>query len=141
MQNIVLLLHITTYMVYMNMHIYYIPCLVNFKSRKHLPLVNAEMWRCASMIPTESEICVSWYNYKHKNTLKILLGIVPQGVVAFVSDPWSASTTSPGERCENIPQCSLRCLSLTHPSHDSDTKATTLRETIPSKIFSVFLCL
>ncbi|XP_065911810.1 uncharacterized protein [Dysidea avara] len=31
---------------------------------------------------------VTWSNYKHKNTAKILLGIVPQGVVAFVSDAW-----------------------------------------------------
>ena len=31
---------------------------------------------------------VTWSNYKHKNTAKILLGIAPQGMVAFVSDAW-----------------------------------------------------
>ena len=27
-------------------------------------------------------------NYKHKNTVKVLLGIAPQGVTSFVSDTW-----------------------------------------------------
>ena len=30
----------------------------------------------------------TWSNYKHRNTAKVLLGIVPQGAVAFVSDTW-----------------------------------------------------
>ena len=30
----------------------------------------------------------TWSNYKHKNTAKVLIGITPQGVVAFVSDCW-----------------------------------------------------
>ena len=30
----------------------------------------------------------TWSNYKHHNTLKILLGTTPQGVVCFVSEPW-----------------------------------------------------
>ena len=30
----------------------------------------------------------TWSNYKHRNTAKVLLGIVPQGVIAFVSDTW-----------------------------------------------------
>ena len=38
---------------------------------------NLEAWAC------------TWSNYKHKNTVKILLGIVPQGVIAFVSESWS----------------------------------------------------
>ena len=37
---------------------------------------NLEAWAC------------TWSNYKHKNTVKILLGIVPQGVIAFVSESW-----------------------------------------------------
>ena len=28
----------------------------------------------------------TWSNYKHKNTVKVLLGIAPQGVISFVSD-------------------------------------------------------
>jgi len=28
----------------------------------------------------------TWSNYKHKDTVKILLGIAPQGVLTFVSD-------------------------------------------------------
>ena len=30
----------------------------------------------------------TWSNYKHKNTVKVLIGIVPQGSVAFVSEGW-----------------------------------------------------
>ena len=30
----------------------------------------------------------TWSSYKHHNTVKVLLGITPQGVVSFVSDPW-----------------------------------------------------
>ena len=57
------------------------------------------------------------------------------------SNPWCASTMSPGKRCDNILQCSVRCLSLTRPPHDSDTRATTPWGIIPNKIFTVFLCL
>ena len=78
-----------------------------------LPLINAGMWRCACITQTESEI----------------------------SNPRCASTMSPGKRCDNILQCSVRCLSFTHPPHDSDTKATTPWGIIHNKIFTVFLCL
>ena len=30
----------------------------------------------------------TWSNYKHHNTVKVLLGITPQGVISFVSDSW-----------------------------------------------------
>jgi len=30
----------------------------------------------------------TWSNYKHRNTTKVLLGIVPQGSVAFISETW-----------------------------------------------------
>ena len=30
----------------------------------------------------------TWSNYKHNNTAKILIGILPQGVVGFVSEAW-----------------------------------------------------
>ena len=30
----------------------------------------------------------TWSSYKHHNTVKVLLGITPQGVVSFVSDTW-----------------------------------------------------
>ena len=30
----------------------------------------------------------TWSNYKHKNTVKVLIGIVPQGSVAIVSEGW-----------------------------------------------------
>ena len=30
----------------------------------------------------------TWSSYKHHNTTKVLLGIAPQGVVSFVSEPW-----------------------------------------------------
>ena len=33
----------------------------------------------------------TWSSYKHHNTVKVLLGISPQGVVTFVSEPWSAT--------------------------------------------------
>ena len=29
-----------------------------------------------------------WSSYKHHNTVKILIGIAPQGVVSFVSESW-----------------------------------------------------
>ena len=38
--------------------------------------------------PSNLAWACTWSNYKHKNTVKILLGIVPQGVIAFVSDSW-----------------------------------------------------
>ena len=31
---------------------------------------------------------MTWSNYKHHNTIKILMGITPQGVVSFVSESW-----------------------------------------------------
>ena len=30
----------------------------------------------------------TWSNYKHHNTIKVLLGITPQGVISFASDSW-----------------------------------------------------
>ena len=30
----------------------------------------------------------TWSSYKHHNTAKVLLGIAPQGVISFVSEPW-----------------------------------------------------
>ena len=30
----------------------------------------------------------TWSNYKHHNTVKILLGIAPQGLISFVSSTW-----------------------------------------------------
>ena len=30
----------------------------------------------------------TWSNYKHRNTAKVLIGITPQGTVAFMSDAW-----------------------------------------------------
>jgi len=30
----------------------------------------------------------TWSNYKHKNTVKILIGILPQGIVGFISEAW-----------------------------------------------------
>ena len=31
---------------------------------------------------------MTWSNYKHRNTAKVLFGIVPQGAIVFVSDTW-----------------------------------------------------
>lgn len=30
----------------------------------------------------------TWSNYKHHNTIKVLIGITPQGVVSFISECW-----------------------------------------------------
>ena len=30
----------------------------------------------------------TWSNYKHHNTVKLLIGITPQGVVSFISEAW-----------------------------------------------------
>ena len=30
----------------------------------------------------------TWSNYKHHNTIKLLIRATPQGVVSFLSDPW-----------------------------------------------------
>ena len=35
----------------------------------------------------------TWSNYKHKNTCKVLIGIVPQGTVAFVSEAWGGRSS------------------------------------------------
>ena len=29
-----------------------------------------------------------WSSYKHHNTIKLLIGITPQGVVSYISDAW-----------------------------------------------------
>lgn len=34
---------------------------------------------------------ITWPNYKHKKTVKVLLGIAPQGVILFVSDTWGVA--------------------------------------------------
>ena len=35
----------------------------------------------------------TWSNYKHKNTAKVLIGIVPQGTVGFVLEAWGGRTS------------------------------------------------
>ena len=30
----------------------------------------------------------TWSSYKHHNTIKLLIGITPQGVISFISDAW-----------------------------------------------------
>ena len=44
---------------------------------------------------------ITWSNYKHKNTAKVLLGITPQGVM-FVSDTWGGQVSNKhlSENCE-----------------------------------------
>ena len=34
----------------------------------------------------------TWSNYKHKNTAKVLVGIIPQGTVGFVSEAWGVES-------------------------------------------------
>ena len=34
----------------------------------------------------------TWSNYKHHNTVKVLIGIAPQGVVSFVSNCWGGAS-------------------------------------------------
>ena len=36
----------------------------------------------------------TWSSYKHHNTVMILLGIAPQGVVSFVSEPWGGRVSN-----------------------------------------------
>ncbi len=36
----------------------------------------------------------TWSSYKHHNTVKVLLGMAPQGVVSFVSEPWGGGRVS-----------------------------------------------
>ena len=40
---------------------------------------------CPSNLQARTSI---WSNYKHKNTAKVLIRILPQGVVGFVSEAW-----------------------------------------------------
>ena len=35
----------------------------------------------------------TWSNYKHHNTVKFLIGITPQGSVAFISQGWGGRTS------------------------------------------------
>ena len=35
----------------------------------------------------------TWSSYKHHNTIKLLIGITPQGVVSFISDAWGGRTS------------------------------------------------
>ena len=34
----------------------------------------------------------TWSNYKHKNTAEVLIGIIPQGTVGFISEAWGGSS-------------------------------------------------
>ena len=36
---------------------------------------------------------ITWSNYKHHNTVKLLIGITPQGVVSFISKAWGGRTS------------------------------------------------
>ena len=39
--------------------------------------------------PSNLQACAStWSNYKHRNTAKLLIGIIPQETVAFISEVW-----------------------------------------------------
>ena len=44
---------------------------------------------------------ITWSNYKHHNTVKVLLGITPQGVISFVSDSWGGGHVSDKHLTEN----------------------------------------
>ena len=51
---------------------------------------------------------VTWSNYKHHNTAKILLGTTPQGVVCFVSEQWGGRVsdkllTEKSKFCQCLP--------------------------------------
>lgn len=35
----------------------------------------------------------TWSNYKHRNTIKYLIGITPQGTISFISDGWGGRTS------------------------------------------------
>ena len=35
----------------------------------------------------------TWSNYKHRNTIKVLIGITPQGTASFLSKPWGGRTS------------------------------------------------
>ena len=69
--------------------------------------------------------CATWSNYKHKNTLKILLGIVSLSVVAFVSESWDGCVSDKhlNEHCGIFSHLSPGDVVLA--DHGSDTKATT----------------
>ena len=43
----------------------------------------------------------TWSNYKHRNTAKLLIGIIPQGTVAFISEAWGGRVSDKQltERC------------------------------------------
>ena len=37
---------------------------------------------------------MTWSNYKHHNTIKVLMGIAPQGVVSFISESWGGRVSN-----------------------------------------------
>lgn len=38
-------------------------------------------------------IAQTYFNYKHHNTVKVLIGITPQGTISYVSEPWGGRTS------------------------------------------------
>ena len=51
--------------------------------------INVDCFEIFLELPSNLQaIAYTWSNYKHKNTVKVLIGIAPQGLVSFVSEGW-----------------------------------------------------
>ena len=103
--------------------------------RKTLPLEFKKFFpRCVSIIdctevfierPSDLKACAqTWSNYKHHNTMKLLISITPQGTISFISKAWGGRVSDKyiTENCgflENLTQGDLVLADRGFTIHDS----------------------
>ena len=77
----------------------------NAKLRKTMPMqFRRTFGKCVAVIidcfevfcnqPTSLEVrAQTWSNYKHHNTIRFLIGVMPRGVISFLSAAWGGRGT------------------------------------------------
>ena len=60
-------------------------CVQIFKTRIIIDCTEIFIQRSSSLINQS----LTFSNYKHHNTVKFLIGIIPSGIISFVSEGWS----------------------------------------------------
>ena len=98
-------------------------------------------WICtfAILLVSSTSMADSWLFPFVKAAIYSLTWTVP--MYSAMSNLRSARTTSLGKSFWSIPLFSVKCLSLTHPPQQSDTKHTTPWGVMPRRTFAILWCL